>query len=190
MARQLVQALTPSTEGFQILWPQMTYLRLSAPRLFITHSAICLPDTVGTYIAALGLASTTAAEWRGLTYTASIRTHKINRLAAAMIRRAGAGTVPGAANLPHPPRPRSNHLLGPRNRHRLAPADRGDPGRRVPAEPGRCGRAALHLRRAGAQAGFAAAAAVALPAAVACAGVGARGFGAAFYVGCVGGAGA
>ena len=49
MERQLVQALTPSTSGFQILWPQMTYLRLSVARLFMTHSAISLPEVVAVF---------------------------------------------------------------------------------------------------------------------------------------------
>lgn len=47
MARHDVHDMTESTPGLQMRWPQMTYLRLSEARLFMTHSAICLPELVG-----------------------------------------------------------------------------------------------------------------------------------------------
>lgn len=47
MVLQLSQFLfTLSTEVVQIFWPKMTYLRLRAPRFFITHSAISFPESV------------------------------------------------------------------------------------------------------------------------------------------------
>ncbi len=40
---------TASRVGDQIFCPQMTYLRLRVPRLFITHSAMGRPDSVRTW---------------------------------------------------------------------------------------------------------------------------------------------
>lgn len=48
MDRHEVQAMTESTVGLQIRWPQMMYLTFSEARLFMTHSASCLPELVGT----------------------------------------------------------------------------------------------------------------------------------------------
>ncbi len=107
-----------------------------------------------------------------------------------MIRRAGALAIPRAINLPHPPGPSSDHLLGPLHGHRLARAHSGERRRFVATEPGDGRRAALHLRRAGAEAGLGAAATITRPAAVAGGAVGAGGLGAALDVGGVGGASA
>ena len=49
MARHEVQAITESTVGFQMRWPQMMYLTLSVTRLFMAHSASTCPEMVGTY---------------------------------------------------------------------------------------------------------------------------------------------
>ena len=50
MPRHEVHSASSSWLGFQMRWPQMTYLRLRESRLFMTHSAISRPDEVGTYL--------------------------------------------------------------------------------------------------------------------------------------------
>lgn len=49
MVRQFFQAVTLSLDGFQIFWPQMTYLTLLAEAWFMTHSAMSSPDRVACY---------------------------------------------------------------------------------------------------------------------------------------------
>ena len=107
------------------------------------------------------------------TYTTAVRAHKVDCLAAAVIRRPRAGAVSGAVDLPHPARERGNDLLRATHSDRLARTDGREGRRRVSAEARGARRAALHLGRPGALIRDGAAAAVALPAAVARAGVGA-----------------
>lgn len=123
------------------------------------------------------------------TYTTAIRAHKVNCLATAVIRRAGAGTVPGAVDLPDAALPRGDDLLGALHGDRLAGADGGEGGGAVSAEARGARGAALHLGRARALVGDRGPRAVARPTAVARATVSAGRLGAALDVGGVGGAG-
>ncbi len=106
------------------------------------------------------------------TYTTAVGAHKVDCLSAAMVRRTRAGAVAGAVDLPHPPRPRSNNLLGAVDSGHLAGADSRVGRGRVPPKSRRSRGTALHLSGTGAQARDETAGAVARPPAVARAGVG------------------
>ena len=168
MVLQEDQLLTESIDGFQIFWPQMTYLRLRVLRLFITHSAISWPETVGTCFPNHQLPQFTHQQINdeNKTYTTSIRAHKVDRLAGTMIRRRARLAVTDAVDLPDPSGESGHDRLRARHRHLQARAH-GRVGRRGVAAETRGGRrAALHLRWAGAVPRGGGAGAVGLPAAV------------------------
>ena len=103
------------------------------------------------------------------TYTTSVRTHKVNRLAAAMVARriSPTGAIANAANLPDASLPLVHDPLGALNGHVLAPAAGTWDPRGWVAAPRRSGRLAA-LEGAGARAlvGLRGACAIAGPAAV------------------------
>lgn len=160
-------------------------------RLFITHSAICLPELVGTYhkFNVSPQIQCTAQSWvtgDWITYTTSIRAHEIDCFSAAVIRRAGTSTRTGAKDLPDTTGPSRDNLLRAADRDRLASSRRSARGwdrrRRVPSKARCVGATTLKGRRAGTLVGHSSAGAVRGPPAVTAGSVGTSRLGAALDV--------